>query len=49
MPFELTVLPLLVIGGLLVALGAFLGPETRDTEFAKDLNTDPETKGTAVV
>ncbi|MCH8559252.1 MFS transporter [Nesterenkonia sp. DZ6] len=49
MPLELTVLPLLVIGGLLVALGAFLGPETKNVDFATDMDFDPETEGTAVV
>lgn len=32
-----TVLPLLVIGGLLVVAGAALGPETRDVDFEDDL------------
>lgn len=36
MPFELTVLPLLAIGGLLVSIGAYLGPETKDVEFTPD-------------
>ncbi len=36
MPFELTVLPLLVIGGVLVMVGGALGPETRDVEFGVD-------------
>lgn len=36
MPFDLTVLPLLFAGGLLVALGAALGPETRHVEFTPD-------------
>jgi MFS family permease len=33
MPFTLTPVVLLVIGGLLGALGAFIGPETRDVDF----------------
>ncbi len=36
MPFELTVLPLLALGGVLVALGAALGPETRGVDFSYD-------------
>lgn len=36
MPMEFTVLPLLMLGSLLVALGAFLGPETKDVEFTAD-------------
>lgn len=34
MPFEYTVLPLLVIGGLLILGGAAWGPETKDVDFA---------------
>ncbi|WP_219414231.1 MFS transporter [Pseudonocardia nigra] len=34
MPFEWTVLPLLVIGGLLITVGAAMGPETKDVDFA---------------
>lgn len=34
MPFEYTVLPLLVVGGLLIVVGAALGPETKDVDFA---------------
>ena len=33
MPFDYTVLPLLVIGGVLLAVGAMLGPETKDVDF----------------
>jgi MFS family permease len=33
MPFDYTVLPLLVVGGALLAAGAMLGPETRDVDF----------------
>jgi MFS family permease len=32
-----TVLPLVVIGGLLIVIGAALGPETRDVDFEEDL------------
>ena len=35
MPFEYTVLPLLVIGGLLIVVGAAWGPETKDVDFAE--------------
>ncbi|MGH3354351.1 MAG: MFS transporter [Nocardioidaceae bacterium] len=34
MPFEWTVLPLLVIGGALITVGAAMGPETKDVDFA---------------
>jgi len=37
MPFEYTVLVLLVIGGLLIAFGAAWGPETKDVEFGDDM------------
>jgi hypothetical protein len=33
MPFEYTVLVLLVIGGLLILGGAAWGPETKDVDF----------------
>jgi MFS family permease len=33
MPFEYTVLALLVVGALLIAVGAAWGPETKDVEF----------------
>lgn len=33
MPFDYTVLPLLAGGGILLAVGALMGPETRDVEF----------------
>lgn len=38
MPFEYTVLVLLVIGGLLIAVGAAWGPETKDVDFSADAN-----------
>lgn len=34
MPFEYTVLPLLVIGSTLITVGAAMGPETKDVDFA---------------
>ena len=37
-----TVLPLLALGGLLIAVGAALGPETRDVDFADDIAAEPE-------
>lgn len=38
-----TVLPLLVIGGLLIVVGAALGPETRDVDFEADVGeAEPE-------
>jgi MFS family permease len=36
MPFEYTPLPLLVIGALLILIGAAWGPETKDVDFAKE-------------
>ncbi|MPZ63243.1 MAG: MFS transporter [Propionibacteriales bacterium] len=33
MPFQWTVLPLLVIGGALITVGAAMGPETKDVDF----------------
>lgn len=34
MPFEWTVLPLLVIGAVFITVGAAMGPETKDVDFA---------------
>jgi MFS family permease len=34
MPSDWTVLPLLVIGGALISVGAAMGPETKDVDFA---------------
>lgn len=34
MDFQWTVLPLLVIGGLFITVGAAMGPETKDVDFA---------------
>ncbi len=34
MPFEYTVLALLVVGGILIAVGAAWGPETKDVDFS---------------
>lgn len=35
MPFKWTVLPLLVIGAALITVGAAMGPETKDVDFAQ--------------
>lgn len=42
MPFEYTVLPLLAVGGLLLFVGAAMGPETKDVDFIAE--TKPETE-----
>ncbi len=44
MPFEYTVLVLLVIGALLMVAGAVWGPETKDVDFAADVDTSPATE-----
>src|SRR5829696_1362994 len=36
MPFKYTPLPLLVIGALLILIGAVWGPETKDVDFAEE-------------
>lgn len=42
MPFEWTVLPLLVIGAVFITVGAAMGPETKDVDFAEaDKAIDP--------
>ncbi|MCA1847683.1 MAG: MFS transporter [Actinobacteria bacterium] len=43
MPFEYTVLVLLVIGSLLMVVGAVWGPETKDVDFAEEVQ--PATAG----
>jgi MFS family permease len=40
MPFEYTPLPLLVIGALLIAVGAAWGPETKDVDFSEDVHEE---------
>ncbi|HZY65186.1 MAG TPA: hypothetical protein VFE21_04845 [Rubrobacteraceae bacterium] len=40
MPFKYTPLPLLVVGALLILVGAVWGPETKDVDFTED----PEVK-----
>lgn len=42
MPFEYTVLVLLVVGGALVVLGAAIGPETKDVDFDTADTSTPE-------
>lgn len=38
MPFKYTPLPLLVIGALLILVGAAWGPETKDVDFTEDVS-----------
>lgn len=47
MPFEYTALPLLVIGALLIIVGATWGPETKDVDFSEDVQSSPEAEGAA--
>ena len=42
MPFKYTPLPLLVIGALLMLIGALWGPETRDVDFHEEVGAAPE-------
>jgi MFS family permease len=42
MPFKYTPLPLLVIGALLMLIGAIWGPETRDVDFHEEVGGAPE-------
>ena len=42
MPFEYTVLVLLVIGALLMVAGAVWGPETKDVDFSHEAQAAPE-------
>jgi hypothetical protein len=41
MPFEYTVLMLLMIGALLMVVGAVLGPETKDVDFSEEVDASP--------
>jgi MFS family permease len=41
MPFKYTPLPLLVIGALLILIGALWGPETKDVDFHKEVEKTP--------
>ena len=45
MPFKYTPLPLLVIGALLMLVGAAWGPETRDVDFHEEPAAEPENSG----
>ena len=45
MPYQYTVLVLLVIGSILIFAGAMWGPETKDVEFSQDLTSSPEKGG----
>jgi hypothetical protein len=47
MPFEYTALPLLVIGAILIIVGAAWGPETRDVDFSDDVQEAGKTGGQA--
>ncbi len=40
-PFKYTPLPLLVIGALLILVGALWGPETKDVDFHKEVEKTP--------
>ncbi|HEV2094735.1 MAG TPA: MFS transporter [Rubrobacter sp.] len=42
MPFKYTPLPLLVIGALLMLIGAVWGPETKDVDFHEQVGATPE-------
>jgi hypothetical protein len=42
MPFKYTPLPLLVIGALLMLVGAAWGPETKDVDFHEEVAADSE-------
>ncbi len=42
MPFEYTVLVLVLVGALLISAGAAWGPETKDVDFAEDVQEAPE-------
>jgi MFS family permease len=46
MPSEYTVLVLLVIGSILIFIGAAWGPETKDVDFSQEVTSSPE-KGAA--
>jgi MFS family permease len=41
MPFKYTPLPLLLIGALLILIGALWGPETKDVDFHKEVEKTP--------
>jgi hypothetical protein len=45
MPAEYTALPLMVIGALLVVVGAAWGPETKDVDFSEEVEAAPAAAG----
>lgn len=45
MPSQYTVLVLLVVGSILIFVGAAWGPETKDVDFSQDLASSPEKGG----
>jgi hypothetical protein len=45
MPFEYTVLVLLIIGALLMVVGAAWGPETKDVDFSEGVQEKPARAG----
>ena len=47
MPFPYTPVVLLVLGGVLIAAGALLGPETKDVDFDADVEPAAERASTA--
>lgn len=48
MPFKFTPLPLLVIGALLMLVGAAWGPETKNVDFHENASTSPEAENHGV-
>ncbi len=46
MPAKYTILPLTALGGVLIVVGAALGPETRDVDFEDDLGHEDEPRFT---
>jgi hypothetical protein len=42
MPSQYTAIALLVIGSVLIFVGAAWGPETKDVDFSQDSKTSPE-------
>ena len=47
MPFKYTPLPLLVIGALLILIGAVWGPETKDVDFNEEVAASPSPEARA--
>jgi hypothetical protein len=42
MPYEFTPIVLLVLGGLMLSLGALAGPETKDVDFNREAPTEKD-------